>query len=354
MGLAFGWLRRSSCCSFFCTQLKGGQNHCLYRYLANFIYAAGACCLYFRHSQSDEPGFWRGCTKNWVRQILHGYSIWCQCYFLFLKQVLGGAFITIAMTGLDQEMMQKTSVWRHWQIHKNMFTPCHGVVGCQLFVFGYGWLIAFVCPGKRPGSQGRRPVSGHSTGGLFVTNHWVVFIIGLISALFPSADGALTALTSSFCIDLLDIKTKNDWSEEEKKKRRWTVHISFAVLFSFVWWCLKWIDDKSIIDVILKLAGYTYGPLLGLFSLASLPAEKSKTPWCCGFALFRRRWFWALILSTMQSGLPAKWDSQAHWPRAKDPFSKHFHGFKLGIEILILNGMLTFAGLWMISQKEEV
>src|SRR4029078_4286123 len=94
----------------------------------------------------------------------------------------------------------------------------------------------------------------------------IIFIIGLISALFPSADGALTALTSSFCIDIIGLKRRSDWDEKQKRRVRIGVHLSFALIFFLMVMIFKWIDNKSIIDVILKVAGFTYGPLLGLFA----------------------------------------------------------------------------------------
>src|SRR6516164_1122286 len=94
----------------------------------------------------------------------------------------------------------------------------------------------------------------------------IIFIIGLISALFPSADGALTALTSSFCIDVLGLQRNVSRTEQQKKRIRMTVHLTFAFIFLLCILVFKWINNKSIINVILDLAGYTYGPLLGLFA----------------------------------------------------------------------------------------
>ena len=195
---------------------------------------------------------------------------------------------------------------------------------------------------------------GIALGGYLSPLIGVVFIIGLISALFPSADGALTALTSSFCIDLLNIKNREDWTEGEKKKTRWTVHLSFALLFFLCVMVFKWINDKSIIDVILKLAGYTYGPLLGLFAFGIFTQRKVKD----------KAVIWICLASPLMI-LGLDFVNNAEWFTGKMGLTRSmadglktlsaniFHGFKLGIEILILNGMLTFAGLWMISKKAE-
>jgi Na+/pantothenate symporter len=107
----------------------------------------------------------------------------------------------------------------------------------------------------------------------------IIFIIGLISALFPSADGALTALTSSFCIDIIGLKRNEEWDEKKKKNIRMIVHLALALVFFLCVIIFKWIDNKSIIDIILKLAGYTYGPLLGLFAFGILTHRKLAENW---------------------------------------------------------------------------
>ncbi|HEX8333730.1 MAG TPA: sodium:solute symporter, partial [Segetibacter sp.] len=160
----------------------------------------------------------------------------------------------------------------------------------------------------------------------------VIFIIGLISALFPSADGALTALTSSFCIDIIGLKRKEHWSEEKRKKVRLTVHFTFAIVFLICIMVFKFINNKSIIDIILRLAGYTYGPLLGLFSFGILTKRK-----------FKESVFVPVIC------LLAPLITYAIAENSKTLFG----GFQIGIELLILNGLLTFLGLLLISKKSE-
>lgn len=108
-------------------------------------------------------------------------------------------------------------------------------------------------------------VRDHLPKGIFL-----IFIIGLISALFPSVDGAITALTSSFCIDILGFQRRTDMIEKQKVRLRKQIHIGFAVLFTLLVFFFKWKNDKSIIDLIFVIAGYTYGPLLGLFSFGIL------------------------------------------------------------------------------------
>jgi Na+/proline symporter len=159
----------------------------------------------------------------------------------------------------------------------------------------------------------------------------VIFIIALISALFPSADGALTALTSSFCIDILGIRRKENMSEEAQKKTRIIVHLSFAVIFLICILLFKWINNKSIIAVILDLAGYTYGPLLGLFSFGMF--TKRALPEGYGVTII------CLIAPAVCYAL-GKFA----------PFL--FNGYQIGFEMLLINGILTFLGLRLIAKRQ--
>jgi Na+/proline symporter len=157
----------------------------------------------------------------------------------------------------------------------------------------------------------------------------IIFFIALISALFPSADGALTALTSSFCIDILGIR-KQDLSEGHQTKIRHTTHVIFALMFFVIVMIFKWIDDRSIIDTILKIAGYTYGPLLGLFAFGMLTKRTINN----NVGLVGAAFVAPLICWILQREL------------AKNP-----GGYQIGIELLLINGALTFVLLWMISQR---
>src|SRR5690606_23526846 len=188
----------------------------------------------------------------------------------FFKHILGGAFITVAMTGLDQEMMQKNiSVKNLKDSQKNMvtFSIIMALVNF-LFLFLGGLLYIFAAEkaiNVPPDDLFPTAALSHMP-----TAVSIIFIIGLISALFPSADGALTALTSSFCLDILGLKRKEDWSEGKRRQIRLTTHFTFAFIFFIIVLGFKLVDNKSIIDVILKVAGFTYGPLLGLFAFGIL------------------------------------------------------------------------------------
>jgi len=273
----------------------------------------------------------------------------------FLKQILGGAFITIAMTGLDQEMMQKNiSVRTLKDSQKNILTLSFVLLLVNFLFLLMGGLLYLYAGQNGLAVKGDDLFPSIALGNYLSAGISVIFIIGLISALFPSADGALTALTSSFCIDILGLKKREDLNEAQRKRTRLTVHLIFAVLFFLLVMLFKWIDDKSIIDVILKVAGYTYGPLLGLFAFGILTKRSIKDKYALVVCLLSP----LLILGLDMLNNP-EWfikrfglaESTAN--SLKDISQTIFHGFKIGIEILILNGLLTFLGLYCISSKEQ-
>ena len=247
----------------------------------------------------------------------------------FIKQIIGGAFLTIGMTGLDQEMMQKNiSVRSLKDSQKNMLTFSLISVGVNFLFLFLGGLLYVFAASKNIAIKGDDlfPTVALSYMPSIVS---IIFIIGLISALFPSADGALTALTSSFCIDILGLKRSTSIRENQIKKIRQTVHISFALIFFLCIMIFKWVNDKSIITLILIIASYTYGPLLGLFLFGIL--TKRVLPQNVGMIAICIA---APVISYVLSINAVKW----------------FNGYTIGIELLLINGLLTFAGLLFISK----
>jgi len=249
----------------------------------------------------------------------------------FLKQIVGGAFVTLTMTGLDQEMMQKNiSVKTLKDAQKNMVTIGFTMLlVISLFLYLGGLIHLYA-------AQNNIQAAGDDLFPTLALFHMppyisIIFILALISALFPSADGAITALTSSFCIDLLGMQRNTQWEEAKKKKIRQRVHLCFAFLFFIMVLVFKWIDNKSIIDLLLKIASYTYGPLLGLFAFGILTKRTLKDQWAflpCFLAPLM-----CLLLDYLQ------------------PFI--FGNFRIGQELLIINGLLTFLGLWLISSSNR-
>lgn len=270
----------------------------------------------------------------------------------FLKNILGGMFITIGMTGLDQEMMQKNiSVKKLGDSQKNMVTFSIIMVAVNflfLLLGGILYLYAQVNNITVPGDDLFPTIALQH----MPTAISIIFIIGLISALFPSADGALTALTSSFCIDILGLKRNENLTEKGRRKTRLTVHFTFAFIFFLLVMGFKLMDNKSIIDIILKVAGFTYGPLLGLFAFGMLTKRKvadNLSLYVCLAAPL-------LILGVDFVNNIDWWIKQLNiegaWVQNVKTMSASLFGeFKIGYELLIYNGILTYLGLYLISKR---
>ena len=270
----------------------------------------------------------------------------------FLKHILGGMFITVAMTGLDQEMMQKNiSVKNLKDSQKNMitFSIIMALVNF-LFLFLGGLLYIFAAEkGINVPPDDLFPTAALS---YMPTAVSIIFIIGLISALFPSADGALTALTSSFCLDILGLKRKEDWSESKRRKIRLTTHFSFAFIFFIVVLGFKLVDNKSIIDVILKVAGFTYGPLLGLFAFGIFTKRIINDHLSLYVCLLAPLLILGVDMINNIEWYQPQMNLSGQWVENIKSLSKSLFGnFKIGYELLIYNGILTYLGLLAISKK---
>jgi Na+/proline symporter len=249
----------------------------------------------------------------------------------FLKQILGGMFITITMTGMDQEMMQKNiSVKTLKGAQKNVVTLSFVLLGVIMLFLFLGGLLYLYADFLHVSAVGDKifPVLALEHMPAYMS---IIFIIALISALFPSADGAITALTSSFCIDILDIRQRGNLTEVQQKKTRQRVHLVVSFIFLLFVLLFKYINSASMINVILVVASYTYGPLLGLFSFGILtrrrvndsvvPVLAVAAPLIC------------LFLDTYQA--------------------KVLGDYKIGLELLVINGLLMFIGLLLFSKPAE-
>jgi len=252
----------------------------------------------------------------------------------FLKSFFGGLFITICMTGLDQDMMQKNLTCKSLKdAQKNMLsfsivltfvTFLFMLLGALLFIYAKKNNIAIPLLDGKPKTDLLFPEIALNSG-LGITLG-ITFILGLIAAAYSSADSALTSLTTSFCVDILDLKDK---SEHEQKSIRKKTHIGMSVLLVVVIIAFKYILNSNVIDSLLTVAGYTYGPLLGLFSFGIFTNYKIKD-----------RYVWMVALASVTIVFLI----------GKIP-SESLGGYDIGYELLPLNGLLTFLGLILIRRK---
>ncbi len=289
-------------------------------------------------SQMNEKGY----TKIFNTDINAGS--------FFLKHIIGGMFIAIAMTGLDQEMMQKNiSVKNIKDSQKNIMTFSAVLVVVNLLFLFLGGLLHLYASANNIATAPDDLFPTIALSDTFSGVIGIIFIIALISALFPSVDGAITSLTSCFCIDILAIN-KNTATEKENKNTRLKVHFSFAIVFLIMVVIFKEINDKLIIDFILKFAGITYGPLLGLFSFGILTKKNINN---------NLIWTVCIIAPLMALGLdmlssPEWYEKKLHinLPMLKDLSATIFGGYKIGNELILINGIFTFLGLLIISKKD--
>jgi Na+/proline symporter len=250
----------------------------------------------------------------------------------FVKQFFSGAFIAIVMTGLDQEMMQKNLSCRNLKdAQKNMFSFSFVLIFVNLLFLFLGAALYMYA-----GSKGiALPERTDDLFPIISINHLgplagLVFMIGLISAAYPSADGALTSLTTSVSIDFIRLDKKDHLTEKQKKRIRYSIHVSFALILLAVIVIFRAINDRAVIDKLFTVAGYTYGPLLGLFSFGMFTKRGVQDKWVPLIALSSP--VICYILSANSKVL--------------------FSGYTFGFELLILNGFITYVGLLAISHRQ--
>ncbi len=247
----------------------------------------------------------------------------------FFKQFISGALIAIVMTGLDQDMMQKNLSCRSLQeSQKNMFSFSIILVFANLLflmlgavLYLYAAHIGLEIP-ERTDQLYPTIALQHLTPAI-----GIVFILGLIAAAYSSADSALTALTTSFCVDFLGFNDES--STKADKRTRFVVHVGFSLLLFVIIVIFNALNDAAVIHKIFEWAGYTYGPILGLFSFGLLTSYKIRDNWVIPVCLA------APVLSYIFN------------------INNLFLNFKLGYLIILLNGVLTFLGLWLISYRQQ-
>ncbi len=250
----------------------------------------------------------------------------------YLKQFFSGMFITIVMTGLDQDMMQKNLTCRNLKdAQKNMLTLGVSLIpvnllflflGAALYLYAHNFGIAI-------------PTLSDDLFPLLAMNHLgpvlaVVFLIGLIAAAYSSADGAITALTTSFIYDILGRKNQKGLDQRKQQHLRYRAHFFISTIVVLVIVLFREINDQAVIARLFTIAGYTYGPLLGLFSFGIFTKNQLNDKFVPLVAIS------APLLSYVLSTNADRW----------------FNGYKFGFEILIVNGLLTFIGLYLIRNKK--
>ena len=248
----------------------------------------------------------------------------------FIKYLVGGAFITLTMTGLDQDMMQKNLSCKTLRdSRKNMFWFSLALVPVNLlFLFLGGAMVFFVSmsgSGLPEVSDNLFPMVATQSGLPAIVG--LVFLIGLIAAAFSSADSALTSLTTSITVDILG---KENAPEKEVRKARYRVHFILSIVLLSVILLFRALNNRSIIDTLFTLAGFTYGPLLGLYAFGLFTRLNIRDRLVPFIAIFAPAATYILQLNS----------------------SRWFGGYVFSFELLLINGLITFLLLWASSIKK--
>ena len=246
----------------------------------------------------------------------------------FFKQFIAGIFVTIVMVGLDQDMMQKNLTCKSLkEAQKNMLTFSAIFVGVVALFLMLGVLLYIFADLHAI----QVPAKSDYLFPLLALNHMslmigIFFLLGITAANYASADSALTSLTTAFCVDFMDI---NNRPQEKRSSVLRRTHIGFSFLLFLVIMVFRIINDQSVVVAVFKAAGYTYGPLLGLFAFGFLTKKNVKDRW--------------VPLVTLCSPFLA-WGTEI--------LSKNlFNGYQIGFELIIINGAITFLGLLLIQKK---
>ncbi|MGC9151567.1 MAG: sodium:solute symporter [Microbacter sp.] len=250
----------------------------------------------------------------------------------FVKQFISGIFITIVMTGLDQEMMQKNLSCKTLKdSQKNMMTTSITILAVNLLFLTLGAILALYV--NQCGGMAAMGISAVdrifptvATSYLGVTVG-VIFLIGLVSSSYPSAGGALTSLTTSWCVDFVGFNRRTDLTEKRKLSIRYRTHAIYSVVFFFLILVLYALNDEAVINLVYQLASYTYGPLLGFFFFGILTRHQVRDRWMPYVAVLSPLFCFLL-----------------------DRLSQTFFHFGFGFTLLIVNGLFTFTGMWLLRQ----
>ena len=278
-------------------------------------------------------------VKNSNYSKIFFYEDFLSNRYHFVKQILGGIFVTIAMVGLDQDLMQKNLSCKNiGEAQKNMFTFTGIFVIINLFFLGVGALL-YIYANKNGIEVPKDLITGKPRTDLLfpeIAFHHLafipslVFLLGLVAATFATTDSALTALTTSFCVDFLGMNKKENVDKPNSVRTRYFVHIGFSFLMFLVIIIFNSINDSSVVGMIFRVASYTYGPLLGLYSfglfIKNRVVKDKLVPYIC-------------LLSPALTFL------------LYENSALLFGGYIFDNELIIVNGLITFLGLLAISKK---
>jgi Na+/proline symporter len=270
----------------------------------------------------------------------------------FGKQFFAGAAIATVMTGLDQDMMQKNNSCSNIRdAQKNMAVFSVVLVAVNALFVTLGALLYLYLDQQDLGAPARTDFLLP----MLALEHFppligVVFVIGLIAAAFSSADSAITALTTSFCVDILGVEERNGGSEGSIRRTRYLVHAGFSLLMLLLCYSFYTWSSGDVLGNIFQAAGFTYGPLLGLYAFGLFTRRRVRdrwTPLVCILSVL-------LCLGLAGQGVlgPLLGLSAEQIEVWRSAVLRALGGYQIGFEILIYNGLLTFLGLWAISKAE--
>lgn len=285
------------------------QGEGLIEYIAKHEYSR----IFFVGQAEGEGGFWSNFLDGSTGQH-------------FIKQFVGGMFITICMTGLDQDMMQKNLTCRSiGDAQKNMLWFSVILIFVNLLFLSLGVLLYDYADLNSISAANDDLYPAIALGGELPAVVAVLFVVGLIAAAYSSADSALTALTTSFSVDIMEVEKYN---ERKSKYIRRLTHIGMSSLILITIILFKYTAPRNVISEIFRVAGYTYGPLLGLYSFGLLTRWKVRDKWVP----------FAAILSPVLTYL-LHTNSQA------------WFGYTFSFELLLVNGIIMFALLFMLRSR---
>lgn len=291
-----------------------------------FMLIAVGVCIYTISSEMQISNLFDYIADNKLSKVFHFKDFKAGNYFW--KQFLAGAFIAIAMTGLDQDMMQKNLTCRNLKdAQKNMFWFTLVLVIVNFFFLALGVLLTDYANKNGIEAKGDELFPIIATKGTLGLATGLFFLLGLIAAAYSSADSALTSLTTSFSIDILEIDKKEDPLQREKMRKK--IHVMFSFILMITILIIKYFNpDRSVINDIFKFAGYTYGPLLGLYA----------------FGLFTK-------LKVMDKVVPIICIISPFLTYFINDASITYFKFDFSFAILVLNGALTFVGLLLFKKR---